>query len=57
VGSSSDVVTLTLESDGLPLGIVGAAAAIVVVLFLSGVIVVRRVRMGGHRRRPGQKSF
>jgi len=55
VGSSGDSCILTLESEGLPLGIIAVVAVLLVLAVVVGVFVTGKVRLPA-RRRPGRRG-
>lgn len=57
VGSSGESCSLTMQPVGLPLGIIGVVAVILVLVAVAGVFVARKVQMPASRgHRPGRRG-
>ncbi|WP_298667515.1 collagen binding domain-containing protein [uncultured Methanofollis sp.] len=56
-GSSGESCLLTMQPSGLPLGIIGVVAVILVLVAVAGVIVAGKVEMPARRsHRPGRRG-
>lgn len=57
VGSSGESCSLTMQPVGLPLGIIGVVAVILILVAVAGVVVSGKVQMPARRgRRPGRRG-
>ncbi|MDD4255657.1 MAG: carboxypeptidase regulatory-like domain-containing protein [Methanofollis sp.] len=57
IGSSGESCSLTMQPSGLPLGIIGVVAVILVLVAVAGVVVAGKVRTPSRRnRRPGRRG-